>query len=188
MEKIIVIHDHDKLFTEVLALLTVSENENHYHHSTSLSGWAHCAKPLLSDKNQVGWLVEGVLNYEFIQDYKESWIEILQDEFNKLELCDGPDTKEADEYTLGVYWCALQNMQRIVLDNGTILRRNIFGFRKYKYTLETEHGARVYNFNTQEEFVDIITEQDLWLELGYQSWRCEKASLLTKLVGKILKK
>jgi len=187
MEKIIVIHDHDRLFAEILALLTVSKNEENYHHTTSPSGWVHCTKPLLNvEKNQVGWLIEGVLNYEFIQGHKESWLEISQDEFNQLNLNEGPDTQEADEYTLGVYWQALQTIKKIVLDNSTILRRHAFG--KHKYSLETEHGTRVFKFNTQEELVDILNEQDLWLELAYQSWKCEKASFAKKLASKIIKK
>ena len=121
MEKIIVIHDHGRLFTEVLALFTVSENKENYHYSTSPSGWTHVSKPLLNaEKNQIGWLVEGVQNYEFICNHKESWLEISQDEFDKLGINELPDTQEADEYTLGVYWCALQTlsvMQKITLDN-----------------------------------------------------------------------
>jgi hypothetical protein len=185
VEKIIKVFDHDKLFTEILALLTVSENKELYHNVTSSSGWAHCAKPLLSNNNQVGWLIEGVMDYEFIHNYKESWLEISQDNFNQLNLNEGPDTQEADEYTLGVFWQALQSIKKITLDN-SVLKRHVFG--KYKYSFETENGSKLYKFNTQEEFVNILNKHDLWLELAYQSWKCErKASLLTKLANMVKK-
>ena len=100
MKKFVKIYDHDRMFVEILALFTVSENKEFYHNATSPNGWTHCAKPLLNqDKNQVGWLIEGVQNYEFIRNHKEAWLEISQDEFIKLDINEGPDTKEADEYT-----------------------------------------------------------------------------------------
>jgi len=189
MEKVVRVHDHDRQFSEILALFTVSENEELFHHTSSPSGWTHVSKPLLNnEKNQIGWLIEGVQNYEFIQNHKESWLEISQDEFNLLNLNEGPDTTECDEYTLGVYWCALQTlsvMQKIKLTD-SVIRRHVFG--PYKYSLETDGSSKIFKFNTQEEFVNILNEHDLWLELAYQSWKCErKASLLTKLANMVKK-